>query len=550
MKKAGVVAAVLVVLAAPAGMVLAALFSMVSVMSAGAAQSPCISPIGLVQPMGGPTRWPVTGQFKVTSEYGMRSNPGNINHGQYRLHAGIDLAQSGGPAPIVAAVAGVVSGTPTDVSQGNVVEINHGDGLVTRYLHLASRSVKVGDTVWAGRQIGVEGATGNVTGAHLHFEVRTNGTPINPRGWLTSQGLSVPPTGGIGTAPGIVTAPSAPIPTVQLVPTPLNQTGTVGPARTVISTLPSRVGVWQGEQVTNAAHIIKAGQARELDAKTITIAVMTAMAESSLRNVTHGDAVRGDTIGLFQEGPERGPYEQRMDPAGAANIFYDYLLRVPGYLQLAPTIAAHKAQANADPYHYAPRWPDAVTMVSTLTADPSLLASLPASGPIDGCENGGPGSAPEPGDGTGPAIVEAATHYIGTPYSWGGGTTSGPTLGTYTSPSLDGTKTVGFDCSGLVLFAVYNATGITLPHSAEQQGQDPHGAVVPRDWGQMRPGDVVSFSEDGSGAPGSFGHVGIYIGDGKMIHAPRPGESVQVVQLRGSKYYEPMAWNIRRYATK
>lgn len=91
------------------------------------------------------------------------------------------------------------------------------------------------------------------------------------------------------------------------------------------------------------------------------------------------------------------------------------------------------------------------------------------------------------------------------------------------------------------MFAVHNATGISLPHSAEVQGHDPRGVTVPRDWAQLQPGDVISFSEDGSGAPGSFGHVGIYVGDGQMIHAPSPGKSVEIVQLRGTVYYERMA---------
>nr|WP_238362789.1 C40 family peptidase [Actinopolymorpha pittospori] len=144
------------------------------------------------------------------------------------------------------------------------------------------------------------------------------------------------------------------------------------------------------------------------------------------------------------------------------------------------------------------------------------------------------------------AVVAAAKHYIGTPYAWGGGDINGPSAGTYSSTG--GGRVVGFDCSGLVLFAVYNATGVQLAHSAETQGKDSRGSVVPWDWDKMRAGDVVSFSEDGSGAAGSFGHVGIYLGNGQMIHAPRPGKSVEIVQLRGSRYYEPMAWSIRRYA--
>lgn len=546
------IVAIAVVVAVIGASIVAGLFALVSVMTLGAASasaSACVSPIGAVVPTGGPVRWPVAGRFVVTSEYGMRHNPGDVNHGEYRLHAGIDLQQQPAPGPVVAAMDGVVAATPVNESGGNVVEIDHGAGVVTRYAHLASVDVAQGDVVWAGRRIGTEGSTGNSTASHLHFEVALSGRPVDPRGWLTEQGLTVPPTHGTGVGAGVVVVdPGGPGSALDVTPTLLAPEGTLGKARPVVARLPAQVGAWRGEQVENAAQVIKAGQDRDLDTKTITIAVMTAMAESSLRNLTHGDAVRNDTIGLFQEGPERGPYEERMDPYGAAGIFYDYLLRVPDYLELEPTIAAHKAQANADPYHYEPRWAEAVQMVSTLTDDPELLADLPAAGPVTGCEDGGPVPLPDGGDGTGEAIVDAAKHYLDTPYSWGGGDITGPTLGTFSSPSLDGTRTVGFDCSGLVMFAVHHATGIVLPHKAEHQGTDPRGAVVPRDWDQMQPGDVISFSEDGSGAPGSFGHSGIYIGDDRMIHAPVPGKKVEIVELRGSAYFERMVWNIRRYA--
>lgn len=548
MKKGVIITLVLAVIAAPLAMLVFALSSIMMLSSASQAQAAgCISPVGYTPVAGAAVRLPVTGSFSATSEYGMRHNPGNINHGEYRLHAGIDLASAS--REIVAATDGVVSAIPTTAGGGISVTIDHGNGLVTRYLHLASRSVAVGDQVWGGRVIGVEGETGNVSGVHLHFEVEVAGIVVDPRTWMAQHGLLLPAKGGTGTAPPAVLLGPADDPFGQTTrPALVASTTSLGTAAPLVSLLPTNVGAWQGEQVTNAAQVIKAGQDRGLDVKTITIAVMTAMAESSLTNLPHGDAVRGDTIGVFQEGPERGPYDQRMNPYSAAGIFYDYLLKVPDYLTLEPTLAAHEAQSNADPYHYESRWADAVVMVSTLTADPTLLANLPAGGPVTGCADGGPAPFAGTGDGTGQAIVDAANHYLGTPYSWGGGDTTGPTLGIYSSGSLDGTSTVGFDCSGLVIYAVNSATGVALPHSAELQGKDARGTVVARDFTQMLPGDVVAFSEDGSGANGSFGHVGIYIGDGKMIHAPRPGKTVEIVQLQGSSYYEPMAWNIRRYA--
>ncbi len=551
MKKAVIAAVVAAFVLIPVGFAMISLMSVLTLASsAGITNNPCVAPVGFIASSGGPVRWPVTGAFTVTSEYGMRHNPGSINTGQYRLHAGIDLAESTNNAPIVAASAGVVSATPTSTGGGNIVEIDHGGGVTTRYLHLSSRTVQTGDQVWAGRQIGTEGSTGNVSGPHLHFEVIVRGKPVDPRDWLTKQGLKVPATGSGATAGGVVkTAPIGTNTEIDFTPQLRAPEESPGTTLDVTAQLPQQVGAWRGEQVANAAQVIKKGQERNLDARTITIGVMTAMAESSLRNLNHGDAVRNDTVGLFQEGPERGPLEVRMDPAGAAGIFFDYLTKVPGYLDLEPTIAAHKAQANADPYHYQKHWPDAVQMVATLTEDPDLLQNMPPTGNVQGCAGGGPAAPSSAQDGTGQAIVDAAKQYLDTPYSWGGGNFDGPSMGTYTSASLDGTNTVGFDCSGLVLFAVNRATGIKLPHSAEEQGTDSRGREVERDWDQLRPGDVISFSQDGSGAPGSYGHVGIYVGEGKMIHAPRPGKTVEIVQLKGSDYYGPMEWNIRRYAT-
>ncbi len=519
--------------------------------SAIAAQSPCVSTIGSVLDTGEPVRLPVVGRFVPTSEYGMRSNPGDINTGQYRMHWGLDLAETT-PTAVVAVKDGVVKATPDSAGGGHEIHIDHGAGLETTYQHLSSRTVQVGDRVWAGKQVGVEGSTGNSSGPHVHLEVQTNGARVNPRTWLRQQGIAVPAEGVAGTAPPAVAFDPASLPALHLTPSPvpLSPTSDAGDTKPVVTNFPTLVGAYTGAQVLNAGYIIRAGQSMTLDAKTITLAVMTAMGESSLLNVGHGDAAGPDSRGLFQQRDPWGSLAERMNPTTSATMFFKALIAVPSYLALEPTVAAHKAQHNADPYHYAPYWGPAVQMVATLTADPSLLDRLPVAGPVTGCENGGIGDPLPAGDLTGDAIVAAARNYLGTPYSWGGGNTSGPSLGIYQAPSLDGSHTVGFDCAGLVLFAVHTSTGIALAHSAETQGQDPRGQTVPRDWTLMQPGDVIAFSEDGSGAPGSFGHVGIYLGAGKMIHAPRPGGTAEIVQLKDVNYYESMAWSIKRYANR
>jgi murein DD-endopeptidase MepM/ murein hydrolase activator NlpD len=105
------------------------------------------------------------------------------------FHAGLDLASR--VTRISAAADGVVAAVGSGTTgYGNYVIIVHGGGLVTLYGHLTVAMVKVGDTVTQGQQIGVEGSTGNSTGLHLHFEVRLNGTPVDPSPYLPPVGTA------------------------------------------------------------------------------------------------------------------------------------------------------------------------------------------------------------------------------------------------------------------------------------------------------------------------------------------------------------------------
>lgn len=141
--------------------------------------------------------------------------------------------------------------------------------------------------------------------------------------------------------------------------------------------------------------------------------------------------------------------------------------------------------------------------------------------------------------GTGPAlpvgsassIVDQGKVWLGTQYVWGGGGLSGPTNG-------------GLDCSGLVRLALYQATGIELPRVANQQARDLRGVDVARDYSQMRPGDIIAFSRNGGI---HYYHIGIYVGSGQMLHAPRPGKTVEIVPIQGVSYYENQYWTIKRY---
>ncbi len=116
----------------------------------------------------------------VTSEFGGRLDPIT---GQRDGHTGMDLAVPTG-TPIRAAMDGVVRVARYDSSYGNYVTIGHADGLLTLYAHNFRLLARPGQTVKAGDVISLSGATGRVTGPHLHFEVRVNGQRTNPRYYL------------------------------------------------------------------------------------------------------------------------------------------------------------------------------------------------------------------------------------------------------------------------------------------------------------------------------------------------------------------------------
>ena len=109
-----------------------------------------------------------------------------------RLHAGVDLAAPSG-TPIVAAGAGVVVRAGPADGYGNAVLIDHGNGYLTHYGHLATITVTEGQGVAAGRQVGTEGSTGHSTGPHLHFEVHQGRyqNPVEPTEWMREHGVDI-----------------------------------------------------------------------------------------------------------------------------------------------------------------------------------------------------------------------------------------------------------------------------------------------------------------------------------------------------------------------
>lgn len=288
-----------------------------------------------------------------------------------------------------------------------------------------------------------------------------------------------------------------------------NDTGIAqGQCSTVSGATAVRVGDLTPEQVANAQTIVAVGRQLKVPPYGWVIAVATAMQESTLRNIDYGHL---DSLGLFQQRGPWGSRAERLDPAAAARLFYagghggqPGLLNVKGFQSMPLTVAAQSVQASAFPGAYA-RWEP---LAREVVGNPTVLSAT--------CYD----SVAYTGDGTpGARAVAGALRWLGTPYSWGGGGPSGPSLG-----FGPGARTAGFDCSSLAQFA-WKQAGVTLPRVTDAQAASlPH--VPPGS--PLQAGDLLFFASPGAPA-GSYSHMGIYDGQGNMVHAPRTGKTVEVV---------------------
>jgi len=121
---------------------------------------------------------------KINNEFGFRRNP--FGGRTYEFHPGMDIDGERGDN-IIAPASGTVTKAGWQGGYGNMVELDHGNGLITRYGHMSKLNVAIGDVVTRGQLIGFIGSTGRSTGPHLHYELRLDNHPINPRRFLPPE---------------------------------------------------------------------------------------------------------------------------------------------------------------------------------------------------------------------------------------------------------------------------------------------------------------------------------------------------------------------------
>ncbi|MEU9411651.1 C40 family peptidase [Streptomyces sp. NPDC048281] len=291
------------------------------------------------------------------------------------------------------------------------------------------------------------------------------------------------------------------------------------------------------EQIPNAATIVATGLSLDVPTKGQIIALATAMQESRLRNLNYGDR---DSLGLFQQRPSQGwgTAQQIRDPTYASEQFYKHLLKVGGWQQMTVAQAAQAVQQSALPDAYA-QWETLATALQAAIAktfpgggnatdgkdeDQTQQTASDTSSCTASEDGSGFGRIPEgsvptgykiPAD-TDPKARKAiiwAMQQLGTPYQWGGSCTD-----------AHGPDPMGrCDCSSLVQQA-YAHAGITLTRTTYTQVHEGK-AVSPA---RLEPGDLI-FSRGTASRPE---HVGMYMGEGLVIEAPRTTKPVRITPIK------------------
>lgn len=255
------------------------------------------------------------------------------------------------------------------------------------------------------------------------------------------------------------------------------------------------------------------------------IALMTGLAESNLLILSNPHDPSGnpflsqgigydhDSLGIFQQRPSWGSAAQRMDAVASTNLFLDRLLALPDWHSMPPWVAAQRIQASAssDGSVYRAQLDRAHAILTRIEADAAVkdcagsLLGRPPAGPV-GAHGLPAGYEVPPGTSLrARAAITFALAQLGKPYVWAA---TGP---------------ASYDCSGLTQRA-WAAGGVAITRTTLTQRRD----GTPTTGVALRPGDLV-LTPGSDGTLAAPGHVGMYLGDGLVIEAPHPGDSVKVV---------------------
>ncbi|NKY53959.1 peptidoglycan DD-metalloendopeptidase family protein [Nocardia vermiculata] len=443
----------------------------------------------------GPLAYPLDPSVEIGSGYRSSDRPN---------HRGVDFPVPEG-SPIYAFADGTVTAAQDTGVQGFSawIVISHvidGKPMSTVYGHMNPGGVlvKVGDQVTAGQLIARSGNSGQSSGPHLHFEIwngdrLAGGTDTDPTPYLQQarQAASGGASQTLNANQRAAAASSATDRNAAIVIATGKQMG--APDEAIVSAL--------------AVGLVESGGLKNL--------ASDAVPES--KNYPHDGVAPGDSdsVGIMQQQYTQGwgSVKDLMNPAFQARNYYTRFL-ASDWQHKSFTEAAADIQRPREDLRgkYGEREADARALFAR-------LQGVAPSGAPGGCTPGGhaPGGPTTPGDPDGgAAIVAAARSQIGQPYVWGGGDTNGPTGG-------------GFDCSGLTMYAIAQAThgSVSLPHytgDTSNPGQMGQGQPV-SDLSQAQPGDLVFF-----GSGGTAEHVGVYEGAVNgvptMIHAPTEGQDV------------------------
>ncbi|MCX5317945.1 C40 family peptidase [Streptomyces sp. NBC_00154] len=284
------------------------------------------------------------------------------------------------------------------------------------------------------------------------------------------------------------------------------------------------------EQIPNAKAIVATGAQMRIPARGQVIALATALQESGLRNLDHGDR---DSVGLFQQRPSQGwgSRAQILDPVYAATKFYKALKSLKDWESMPVTVAAQKVQKSGVPDAYAKHEALATALQQAVAPTLGTAAAIPGITPA--VADFGAGCVTQAGTdygdipaGTLPegyqipitAPIQArnairwALGQLGTPYQWGG---------TCTNPHGSNARD-RCDCSSLMQRA-YGVAGVEITRTTYTQIHDGRAVSAKA----LQPGDLV-FTNGSASRPE---HVAMFLGDGLVVHAPRPGRVVEVAEL-------------------